>query len=242
MLFTTTVFENISYGSENATQEEVQEAALAANAHEFICRLPQGYDTPVTDSTLSGGQRQRIAIARALFRKPRMLVRAPITRTPSHNATGSRVLLLQVWACHCSLHWLQLQAFASCAQSVVPAASHWTVMLQILDEATSALDSATESAVQQTLDYIVGRRNLIVVIIAHRLATVMNCDNIVVMDKGQVVEMGSHEQLLARGELYASLVAQQSLGDLTTCTDSDDTDEDGIADDTVDDRSTPVML
>ena len=82
MLFTTSVFENISYGFADATQEDVEQAAHAANAHEFIWRLPQGYQTPVTSTSLSGGQQQRIALARALFRKPRLLVRAP---SPAHQ-------------------------------------------------------------------------------------------------------------------------------------------------------------
>lgn len=76
MLFSTTVFENISYGFPEATQEDVARAAHAANAHEFIWRLPQGYQTSVTNTSLSGGQQQRIALARALFRNPRLLVRS----------------------------------------------------------------------------------------------------------------------------------------------------------------------
>jgi ABC-type protease/lipase transport system fused ATPase/permease subunit len=80
MLFSTTIFENISYGFENVTQEDVEEAAHAANAHDFISRLPHGYHTPVTNTSLSGGQQQRIALARALFRKPRLLVCINIPR------------------------------------------------------------------------------------------------------------------------------------------------------------------
>jgi ABC transporter len=84
MLFSTTVFNNISYGFEGATQEAVEKAARDANAHDFISKLPQGYATRVTDATLSGGQRQRIAIARALFRNPRMLVRTSQVPTSTH--------------------------------------------------------------------------------------------------------------------------------------------------------------
>eukprot|EP00892_Ulva_mutabilis_P000549 jgi/Ulvmu1/10495/UM064_0033.1 len=166
MLFTASVFINISYGFSNPSEEAVEAAARAANAHEFICRLPHGYHTVVKDTTLSGGQRQRIAIARALFRKPKVL---------------------------------------------------------ILDEATSALDAGTEAAVQQTLDEIIQGNSMTVVIIAHRLATVQSCSRIFVMHKGAVAESGTHDELLAAGGLYSDLVAQQSLGEVsTTDTESDD--------------------
>lgn len=97
------------------------------------------------------------------------------------------------------------------------------VLLQILDEATSALDAGTEAAVQQTLDNVIQGNCMTVVIIAHRLATVQNCDTIFVMHKGAVAESGSHEELLEAGGIYSGLVAQQSLGELgTPDTESDD--------------------
>jgi ABC-type multidrug transport system fused ATPase/permease subunit len=111
----------------------------------------------------------------------------------------------------------------------------------VLDEATSALDATTEAAVQQTLDRIAGQ-DIIVVVIAHRLATVRNCERIVVMDKGRVAEQGTHDELLAAQGLYASLIAQQSLsGDGESNT---DTDEDILAGDAAQDGKSaePMML
>lgn len=147
-----TVRENIAYGKPDATDEEIEKAARAANAHEFIMTFPKGYDTPIGERgvRLSGGQRQRIAIARALLKDPRIL---------------------------------------------------------ILDEATSQLDSESEHLIQEALARLfVGRTNLV---IAHRLSTIQNADLIVVMDKGRVVEQGTHEELLARGGRYAALHAAQ---------------------------------
>lgn len=102
------------------------------------------------------------------------------------------------------------------------------LLLQILDEATSALDANTEAAVQQTLDHVIQGKSMTVVVIAHRLATVQNCSQIIVLHKGSVAEVGTHDELLASGGIYSDLVAQQSLGDSgATDVESDDNDERG---------------
>lgn len=147
-LFHGTVAENIAYGTFGATATDIEQAARMAEAHEFIARLPQGYDTIVGErgQKLSGGQRQRLAIARAILKNPPILV---------------------------------------------------------LDEATSAVDNETEAAIQRSLDKITANRTTIA--IAHRLSTIRNADCIYVMEDGQLVEWGTHEDLLARGGLYASL-------------------------------------
>jgi len=152
-LFHGTVAENIAYGSFDATQEEIITAAKVAEAHEFISRLPQGYETIVGErgQKLSGGQRQRIAIARAVLKNPPIL---------------------------------------------------------ILDEATSAVDNETEAAIQRSLERITVDRTTIA--IAHRLSTIRNADCIYVMEHGQLVESGTHEELLAVGGIYASLWRVQS--------------------------------
>ena len=152
MIFSSSALENIRYGRPEARLQEVQAAARAAHAEEFIQELPQGYDTDLGDRgvRLSGGQRQRIAIARA------MLKNAP---------------------------------------------------LLLLDEATSALDAQSEHMVQAALDQAMSGRTTLV--IAHRLATVQRADVIWVLDRGRLVEQGTHAQLLARGGLYASLAALQ---------------------------------
>lgn len=152
MLFNASVHDNILYGRLDASEEEVIAAAKAANAHEFIMDLPQGYDTHVGDrgNALSGGQRQRIAIARAILKNPQIL---------------------------------------------------------ILDEATSALDTESEKIVQAALDRLMEGRTAVV--IAHRLSTVRNADDIVVIDHGKIVEEGTHTELLAKDGLYASLYAVQ---------------------------------
>lgn len=152
MLFNASVHDNILYGRLDASEEEVIAAAKAANAHEFIMDLPQGYDTHVGDrgNALSGGQRQRIAIARAILKNPQIL---------------------------------------------------------ILDEATSALDTESEKIVQAALDRLMEGRTAVV--IAHRLSTVRNADDIVVIDHGKIVEEGTHTELLAKNGLYASLYAVQ---------------------------------
>ncbi|MCC6954379.1 MAG: ATP-binding cassette domain-containing protein, partial [Deltaproteobacteria bacterium] len=151
-LFNDTVARNIAFGRLGATQEEIVEAARAANAYDFIMRLPQGFETSVGEQgqRLSGGERARIAIARALLRN------APIL---------------------------------------------------ILDEATAALDSESERAVQQAIDRLMKDRTAIV--IAHRLATVRNANAIAVFSRGQVVEFGTHNELMSRGGEYAKLCAIQ---------------------------------
>ncbi|XP_022773712.1 ABC transporter B family member 15-like isoform X2 [Durio zibethinus] len=154
-LFAGTIRENILYGSSDKTDEsEIIEAAKAANAHDFIAGLADGYDTWCGDRgvQLSGGQKQRIAIARAILKNPSML---------------------------------------------------------LLDEATSALDSQSEKVVQEALERVmVGRTS---VVVAHRLSTIQNCDLIAVLDKGKVVEKGTHSSLLAKGTTgaYYSLVSHQ---------------------------------
>lgn len=154
-LFDDTLRANIAYGRPEARFEDIVRAAKAANAHEFIERLPQGYDTLVGErgGRLSGGERQRIAIARALLKDPPIL---------------------------------------------------------ILDEATSALDAESEELVQQALDRLVRGRTTFV--IAHRLATVVNSDRILVLRGGGIVEAGRHAELMARRGYYATLVQKQLRG------------------------------
>ena len=148
ILFNGSVYDNILYGRLDATKEEIEEAAKAANAHDFIMELPDGYNTMLGDRgvNISGGQRQRIAIARAILKDPRIL---------------------------------------------------------ILDEATSALDTESERVVQEALNRLmVGRTSII---IAHRLSTIKNADRILVLDKGKLVEDGTHEELMNKNGLYAHL-------------------------------------
>lgn len=155
VLFGTTIYENIRYGKESATRDEIIEAAKASNAHTFIKKLPLGYETLVGErgAQLSGGQKQRIAIARALIRNPEIL---------------------------------------------------------LLDEATSALDTASEAKVQAALEKASEGRTTIIV--AHRLSTIRKADKIIVIDKGQVVESGTHEELMNVKGQYFNLVTTQ-VGD-----------------------------
>ncbi|HUR93202.1 MAG TPA: ABC transporter ATP-binding protein [Gemmatimonadales bacterium] len=148
VLLNDTVRANIAYGSPGATPAQIEAAARAANAEQFIAQLPLGYDTVLGErgTRLSGGQRQRIAIARALLRDPPIL---------------------------------------------------------ILDEATSALDTESERLVQQAIDRLMAERTVLV--IAHRLTTVRDADEIVVLDAGRVVQRGSHDELFRAGGLYRRL-------------------------------------
>ncbi|MDQ3266629.1 MAG: ABC transporter transmembrane domain-containing protein [Myxococcota bacterium] len=152
ILFSSSIEENIRYGRPDATLAEVEAAARAANAHEFIARFPEGYRTAVGERgvQLSGGQKQRVAIARAMLKDPKIL---------------------------------------------------------ILDEATSALDAESEHLVQEALERLMkGRTTLI---IAHRLSTVIGADRVLVLDRGQVVQAGSHETLVRQDGLYRKLVERQ---------------------------------
>ncbi|KAI7832823.1 P-loop containing nucleoside triphosphate hydrolase protein [Gamsiella multidivaricata] len=178
VLFNASIKQNIIYGmrkdQSEPTDKEIEAACRLSNAHDFIMKLPNKYDTLVGEkgALLSGGQKQRIAIARALIKNPRIL---------------------------------------------------------LLDEATSALDTESERIVQAALDKASAGRSTIV--IAHRLSTIMNADVIYVMDKGIVLESGSHESLLAQGGVYSELVAKQQLK-------TGGTDVDTIEDDVVPDIST----
>jgi ATP-binding cassette subfamily B protein len=152
-LFFGTIAENIAYGKPHATREEIIASARAAHAHEFILRLPQGYDSMVGErgQGLSGGERQRISIARALLIDPRIL---------------------------------------------------------IMDEATSSVDSETEKEIQKALDNLVKGRTTIA--IAHRLSTLHKADRLVVLDRGEVVEVGSHDELMAKQSAYYRLYQAQA--------------------------------
>jgi ATP-binding cassette, subfamily B, bacterial len=152
-LFHASVRENLRFARPDAGDEEVEEAARAAQIHDLISRLPDGYDTVVGERgyRFSGGERQRIAIARTILRNPPILV---------------------------------------------------------LDEATSALDTQTERAVQQALEQLAEGRTTIA--IAHRLSTVRDADQIVVLDRGRVAEIGTHDELLAAGGRYAALVSRDA--------------------------------
>ena len=151
-LFTDSIKENIRYGRLNATDEEIKAAAKLANAHEFIRRLPDGYDTMLTDGggNLSQGQRQMISIARAILANPSVL---------------------------------------------------------ILDEATSSVDTRTEVKIQEAMHNLMkGRTNFV---IAHRLSTIKDAVLIAVVEHGEIIERGNHEQLMAKKGFYYNLYTNQ---------------------------------
>ncbi|MCM1292282.1 MAG: ABC transporter ATP-binding protein/permease [Bacteroides sp.] len=154
ILFNDSFYNNITFGVENATREQVEQAAKIANAHDFIMASEDGYDTNIGDRgcKLSGGQRQRVSIARAILKNPPIL---------------------------------------------------------ILDEATSALDSESELLVQQALERLMKNRTTLV--IAHRLSTIKNASQICVLHEGEIVERGTHDQLLALNGYYTRLVQMQSM-------------------------------
>jgi len=153
VLFNDTIRYNIAYGLPNATQAEIEAAARAAQVHDFVLKLPEGYDTRVGERglKLSGGEKQRVAIARTILKDPRIL---------------------------------------------------------LLDEATSALDSRTEQDIQIALRAVSRHRTTLV--IAHRLSTVVDADEIIVLSEGRVVERGSHAALLAKGGVFARMWALQA--------------------------------
>jgi ATP-binding cassette subfamily B protein len=153
VLFNDTIRYNIGYGRPDASQEEIEQAARQAQVHDFVLKLPEGYDTRVGERglKLSGGEKQRVAIARTILKDPRIL---------------------------------------------------------ILDEATSALDTRTEQDIQSALRTVANRRTTLV--IAHRLSTVVDADEILVLQDGQVAERGRHAALLAKGGLYAKMWTLQA--------------------------------
>ncbi len=154
ILFNDSVQNNICFGSPNSTQDQIQEAAKIANAHQFINELENGYETNIGErgNKLSGGQRQRMSIARTVLKNP---------------------------------------------------------SLMILDEATSALDTESEKVVQEALEKLMKERTSLV--IAHRLSTVKNADQIIVLSKGEIKERGTHEELIALKGLYFKLCSMQGI-------------------------------
>ncbi|MBC8161939.1 MAG: ABC transporter ATP-binding protein [Roseiflexaceae bacterium] len=155
-LFSGSIRDNIAFGRSDASQAEVEAAAKAASAHEFITSFPQGYETPVGErgATLSGGQKQRIAIARALLLDPRLL---------------------------------------------------------ILDDSTSSVDLTTEAHIQRALDNLMRGRTSFV--IAQRISTVLSADQILVLERGEVVARGTHAELMEDSPIYAEIYASQLVGD-----------------------------
>jgi ATP-binding cassette, subfamily B, bacterial len=156
-LFHASIRENLRFARPDAGDEEIEDAARAAQIHDLIAALPEGYDTPVGERgyRFSGGEKQRIAIARTVLRNPPVLV---------------------------------------------------------LDEATSALDNETERAVQEALDELARGRTTIA--IAHRMSTIRDADQILVLDHGQIVERGTHEELVELGGRYAALLSGGELAEL----------------------------
>ncbi len=154
ILFNDTIANNIALGNQEATEEEIIEAAKIANAHDFIIKKEGGYKSNIGDrgSKLSGGERQRLTIARAVLKNPPIL---------------------------------------------------------ILDEATSSLDTESERLVQDAINNMMQNRTSIV--IAHRLSTIRHADEIIVLQKGKIVERGTHEQLLAQNGFYRKLVEMQEV-------------------------------
>ncbi len=156
ILFNDTIYNNIVFGRSGFSQEDVEHAAKIANAHEFIEKADEGYQTNIGDRgiKLSGGQKQRVCIARAVLGNPPIM---------------------------------------------------------LLDEATSALDTESEKLVQEALDHLMENRTILV--IAHRLSTIQNADLILVLENGEIIESGSHEQLVAKAGLYYKLISMQSFTD-----------------------------
>jgi ATP-binding cassette subfamily B protein len=150
-LFSRTIADNIAFGHPDATREEIEEAARAAQAHDFIIHFKDGYETMVGERgvTLSGGQRQRIALARAFLTDPRIL---------------------------------------------------------ILDDSTSAIDSATEDRIQRAIERAGANRTMF--LITHRLSQIRRADFIVVLRKGRVAAMGTHDQLMAESDAYRNIFAR----------------------------------
>jgi ATP-binding cassette subfamily B protein len=152
-LYSRTIAENIAFGNPDATQAEIEEAARAAQAHDFILTFAEGYQTIIGERgvTLSGGQRQRVAIARALLTDPRIL---------------------------------------------------------ILDDSTSAIDSATEDQIQRAINRVLeGRTTLL---ITHRLSQIRRADRVLVLHKGEILDQGTHVELMARCDLYRRVFARYS--------------------------------
>lgn len=152
-IFMGTVAENIAYANPEATKEDVIKAAMLASAHEFICNMPDGYDTVIGASgkDLSGGEKQRISIARAILANPKIL---------------------------------------------------------ILDEATASVDTATEKAIQQSINYLIKGRTTIS--IAHRLSTLRDADSLVVIDGGRITERGTAKELMELKGTYYTLMELQT--------------------------------